>query len=659
MYRPWLERVRAEASGTRALESVHAIARFHRVQASPGYDDAAAWVGRQLETAGLEPEWAYVPADGRSRALGILMPRGWTCGHARAHLVAGTRREPLCDAAAEPLSVILRSAPVKGSFPIVRIDDGTEPRHYEGIDVRGRVVLTAGPVHRVHDLAVIERGAAGLLSFGRRLFPPVRSAADDADALPYTSVWWGPAMPRGWGFVVSPAAGERLAARLSAGETLALEADIESSEFDTTIPLLSASIPGETDREVLIVSHLCHPQPSANDNASGAAALLETARVLSRLRKTGAWKPGALGVRFLWMPELSGTCAWLALDRHRAGRVAAALNLDMVGEDQAKCGSTLLIEDPPCFSASFAEPLLQAIRHDAQDWIMSFSGAGHYSLARMARVPYSGGSDHAVLTDPMVGIPCPMLIQWPDRYYHSSHDTPDKCDPESLALAVRCAATYAATLSSLDSAGARGLLDLVGRDARRRVIDATDHPGAGRSLAAARLGGRTAIQSVSRVLDEPARVAAALALFDEFCRREAGGAAADPVAPGLRAEASPAARCPRRTLAGPLEFMTHLWPGQEDMSPESRRGFLALIDALPGGRSTLDLAWAACDGRRSLEEIAALVELETGFAVPVTAVGEGPDWEKVFGQLETVGLVSGDPGTVAGWSLDTPDGGRS
>jgi hypothetical protein len=31
----------------------------------------------------------------------------------------------------------------------------------------------------------------------------------------------------------------------------------------------------------------------------------------------------------------------------------------------------------------------------------------------------------------------------------------------------------------------------------------------------------------------------------------------------------------------------------------------------------------------------------------------------VFGQLETVGLVSGDPGTVAGWSLDTPDGGRS
>jgi hypothetical protein len=97
------------------------------------------------------------------------------------------------------------------------------------------------------------------------------------------------------------------------------------------------------------------------------------------------------------MPELSGTCAWLALDRHRAGRVAAALNLDMVGENQAKCGSTLLIEDPPCFSASFAEPLLQAIRHDAQDWIMSFSGAGHYSLARMARVPYSGGSDHAVL----------------------------------------------------------------------------------------------------------------------------------------------------------------------------------------------------------------------------------------------------------------------
>src|SRR5206468_4968856 len=101
----------------------------------------------------------------------------------------GSTRERLCDYDAEKLSLVLRSGPARGRFAIVAVDDGTSDADYDGIDVRGKVVLTRGAVQRVHDQAVLERGASGILSYGRRLLPPVRDAFDDPDALAYTSFW--------------------------------------------------------------------------------------------------------------------------------------------------------------------------------------------------------------------------------------------------------------------------------------------------------------------------------------------------------------------------------------------------------------------------------------------------------------------------------------
>src|SRR5207244_2021910 len=97
MFHRLLERLREEVSGERALESVRALTRFHRVQASPGYDRAADWLAGRLEAGGLEVERTTAPGDGRTRFLGQLMPQGWECVVGRATLVAGERRELLCD----------------------------------------------------------------------------------------------------------------------------------------------------------------------------------------------------------------------------------------------------------------------------------------------------------------------------------------------------------------------------------------------------------------------------------------------------------------------------------------------------------------------------------------------------------------------------------
>ena len=606
-----LESVRPMVSGDRAKEAVVALTSHHRVQGSPGYDDAARWLVEELGRSGITAETVRVRGDGNARMLGFPMPQGWRCESAVAVLHDDSGATPLASYACEPLSLILRSAPAAGRYPIVVLHDGTDPVHYAGLDVRGCVVLTSGAVQRVHQLAVVERGAAGLLSDGRRLVPPVRTDSHDRDSLAYTSFWWQGDEPRGWGFVVSPDVGARMRARLAAGESLMLEARIESERFATEIPLVTAVLPGTLPGEVVLTAHLCHPQPSANDNGSGVAAVLECARALHDFATSGRWPEPRRSVRFLWMPEFSGTYAWLAGDPERAQRTAAALNLDMVGEDQARCGSTLLLEHPPHFAASFAEELLLRIRHTAQDWVTNYSGPGHYSMARMGEVPYSGGSDHALWLDPAVGVPCPMLIQWPDRFYHSNLDTPDKVDPASLALAARSGATYAAFLASVGAEEIRWLLFMLARAARRRTLIALDRADAIDAVETERLRGLVSLASVERLVRGlPQNDSAVLALRQTLplAIDELEGFHETEVLPALKrlapmmvADALPPTRTPVRLLMVLPSPIRHLIEGWRESALESREEWLALEQEL--GSTALDVAWFACDGRRDLRAI--------------------------------------------------------
>jgi len=56
---------------------------------------------------------------------------------------------------------------------------------------------------------------------------------------------------------------------------------------------------------------------------------------------------------------------------------------------------------------------------------------------------FSGGSDHYIYSDPTVGVPMPAMIQFPDRFYHSTADTPDQVDPHMLRTSGTIAAAFA------------------------------------------------------------------------------------------------------------------------------------------------------------------------------------------------------------------------
>uniref|UniRef100_A0A832MKU0 DUF4910 domain-containing protein n=1 Tax=Eiseniibacteriota bacterium TaxID=2212470 RepID=A0A832MKU0_UNCEI len=636
---PLIAALRAEVSGERALGAVRALARHHRIQATAGYADAAAWLCGELAASDLAPEVEMVAGDGRTRHLGILAPCGWSCARASAVLVDGAARERIADWSAEPLSVIQRSAAASGRFPVVDVGAGSEPADYAGRDVRGAVVLASGAPHRVLDLAVRERGAAGILAHGRRLFPPVRTATHDPEALSYTSFWWNGTTPEGWGFVVSPGRAARIAARLAAGARLELEVDIDASLHALDMPLVSAVLAptGGGAPEALVLAHLCHPRPGANDNASGAAAALEAARALAALRARGAWAPRARAVRFLWVPEFTGSAAWFGRDPARAARTVAALNLDMVGEDQNACGSTFLLEHPPYGAASFGETLAARARRESQDWTTSYSGAGVVGPARMAEVPYGGGSDHAVLLDPAVGVPCAMLIQWPDRWYHTSLDTPDRCDPRSLAHAARTAAAWAGALAAADAADDAALARDVRLDAAARLAEAARAPAAERARRVAREAARAAaaVASLARLGVDPGVLE----------RERAALAAARLVLLGAEPEEAPAAaagagarRVPVRRVNGPLEMLRHLLPGWSEQPRAAREAWHVAERDAEGGALGYDLAWFACDGARDLEAIAGAVWLECGHRLPARGSADPRSLEAFFERTAALGL---------------------
>jgi aminopeptidase YwaD len=443
--------IQASYSGRAAKEDVAAISRFHRIQASPGYRAAAAYLYEELQRAGLVAQVESYPANYQTHFWEAGSFQEWDASSATLHLIepAGQARK-LADYRALKLSLIQRSAPFSGEAEVILLENGLKETDYEGIDVSGKIVLTDAPVDSVRQLAVNRFDAIGILFDGMREAPPVREAMDLPDARQYTSFWWSgrPEEKDCFGFVLSPRQGSWLRKLIHKREasgkpTIKVRAEVEARFYDGHIEVVTALIPGASEETVMLVSHLCHPQPSANDNASGAAANLEAARTLQNLVSSGELARPHRSIRFLWMPEMTGTYAYLSRHEDEIGNMVAGLNLDMVGEDQTKTGSVLLLERPPDASASFAPDLIERIREMLLNEVQTHTGLSGYSLVRQATTNFSGGSDHYIFSDPTVGVPMPMMIQWPDKFYHTSADTLDKVDPNSLTLAGTISAAYA------------------------------------------------------------------------------------------------------------------------------------------------------------------------------------------------------------------------
>jgi aminopeptidase YwaD len=656
--------IRKAYSGEVAKGDVGEIVRHHRIQASPGYRAAAEYVFEQLQRAGLDARLEFFPADSTTTFWTASSFQEWDAAGAILHLAEPSdQARKLADYREQKISLIQRSAPYDGTAEVVLLEDGLEESEYQGLQLTGKVVLTKGDVEPVRRLAVDQHGAIGILFYGMRTVRPVREPMDVPDVRQYTSFWWSgcPGEKQCFGFVLTPRQGKWLSElvrqRARSGQSaVQVRARVDSRSYDGALEVVSALIPGESDEEIVVVSHLCHPQPSANDNASGAAASLEAARTLQRLVEAGELPRPRRGIRFLWVPEMTGTFAYLSHHEEMIARMIAGVNLDMVGGDQCLNGSALLLERPPDSASSFVPDLLERLREELSNDGTSHTGLGVIPLFRYATTGFSGGSDHYIFSDPTVGVPMAMLIQWPDKFYHTSADTLEKIDPAMLARAGCLAAAFAFLAANAGESEVTWLAFEVAARFRERLarqiqvrltqmwdgaVPATmDDLERRASYELERH--RESLDSLSRLWDGAGQVvvelqAEAADYIAAYLRsiRKAVQACEDRLASAGGArnedewEQEAAGMVPRRRYRGPADLRGH-WV---KVAPAERAAWFSLMKSRPDGGWTLPVLadyWA--DGRRTVRDIVDLVEMESGIRDAELIV-------KRFELLHKLGLV--------------------
>lgn len=654
---PLLNTIGQAFSGDMTKRYVEIITRYHRIQASPDFRAAAEWVAQTLQQAGVQAQVERFPANYQTH-FGVLPSfQEWECRQATLDWLRDEGSERLGDFGVSPLSVIQRSCSVSGEFTVIDVGAG-RAEDYEGKDVQGKLVLSRAPATQTYRRAVEKRGAAGILFDNISATAPGRNVIDLPDARQYTSFWWPDAEQKGWGFVLTPRQGQSIRQALAAGKTVTMRAHIDAHFYDGEIEVVSATIPGQNHESLLGIAHLCHPQGFANDNASGSATLLELAIVLQKLIDKDVLAPPRRTIRFLWVPEMTGTYAWLAAHADEVPSTIAGINLDMVGEKQESTGAVLVLERPPAAMASFAPDLLESLRDTLLPEQPAFGETSRFPRICYTTSPFSGGSDHMITSDPAVGIPTPMLIQWPDRFYHTTADTLEHVDPKSLWRAGVLAGSYLYWLAQADAEEACWLgWEMIIRSEQRLnrwVQDETTRLLANSAPAECSAGWAhlvegleyrqeriwAAVQSLARL----GKVAAWLpgwgaeieSMADrarDRSRQQIRPTSHPPATPSTSDWAKSAAQwLPLRHYWGPIMDLVAGVPSVP-LDADDRVLWQQLYDEVPNWRVLRAHAEYWADGKRSLADIARLVELETGQAL-------GPQIQRYFRLLAKAGLMS-------------------
>ena len=486
--------IHAEIDGNAALQTVREIGRFHRVHGSPGYAAAAEYLKKKLLAAGLsDAAIERFPADGKTRYAHFVSYYGWNPVSARLEEVSP--RASVVESFPElPVALADYSQNADVTAELVDVGAGTDPKDYAGKDVKGKIALADGDLPDVHRLACEDRGAAGFLSD----FPNQTSAwsGDDRDL-----VRWGHLSPYQLGnrfaFMLSRREAQAYRARLAAGERIVLRARVEAKMVPATYDVVVATIPGTDPAagEVVLTAHFCHESAGANDNASGSAAIFEAARALSAaIHKQKLMGPRRT-IRFLWLPEIAGSQAYLVRHPEVVQRLVAGIHMDMVGGLLATTKGTLHLsraaESRPHVVSEIARAWLEEVVR-ASNRYAEHGGDPHAGFAwlpgsresLLADIrPLEMGSDHEVFEEASFGVPMVYFHDYPDVTIHTAKDQPENLDATKLGRVAYMGAGIAWTLAALPDGEAPRLLRYARAQGEARIALARGEEGRDGQLA--------------------------------------------------------------------------------------------------------------------------------------------------------------------------------
>ena len=525
------------------------------------------------------------PADGKTKYAHFLSHVGWTPVSATLEEVE-PRQRLIASFPDLPVALADYSQDANVTAALVDVGKGTSPADYEGKDVRGKIVLADGPLPTVHRLACEERGAAGFLSdFPNQATP---WSGDDRDL-----IRWGhlsPYQPKNrFAFMISKRQAAELRERLASGERVVLRARVDAKMVPATYDVVVATIPGTDPSagEVVVTAHLCHESAGANDNASGSAAILEVARALAAAIRRQTLAPPRRTIRFLWLPEITGSQAYLVRHPEVVARLVGGVHMDMVGGLLATTKGTFHVsrtaETLPHVANVVAEAWFDQVVAASQRYAEGMNPTGY---AEGTGDAYAGfvwppgsremllgdvrginmGSDHEVFQAGGFRVPMVYFHDYPDITIHTQKDQPENLDATKLGRVAYLGAGVVYTLAALPDAEVPRLLALARVDGEERILRAGLVTGPDAAVTR-----REAIRSAIGTLESVAKLwpSAAPAVAADVQR--------------LRAELPPARRARR--------------PPGSDPQPGHRRPhqrlLLRLLRRHPGGRLHEDGARAA------------------------------------------------------------------
>jgi hypothetical protein len=468
-----------EYSGERAQENIRSIVEYSRIQGSPMMAAVASDVVlAKLKAVGIESKVEQWTSDGKTMYGTYISPMGWDMrgGELWVESAGGDKNfQPLrlCRYADVPMCVVTMSKGGDWSGELVEVGKGSGAKDYEGKDVSGKVALASGYAADVVREAVLKHGAVGVV-----IYPPADDRPEHPDMVRYNALW-----PRAeelektrGGFMISLNQYANLKSLMAKGQ-VRVHGKIDATLAPGNLTHVHAYIRGtqHPEQEILITAHLDHPKWSANDNASGAASLIEMARTLNALIAAKKIPPPLRTIHFMWVSEYYGTLAYASTHKEtrRCGDwddprgvpewemsdanakrpcTVANINMDMVGEDTQKTNGRFYFTRTPDSVPSFLNALLEDVMQQTRDARL-FAGAGTHNYWQPEATPLALGSDHEIFLG--LGIPSTMFGHDPDWTHHTSEDTVDKTDASELLRVGVMASAATAFMASDEFESAR------------------------------------------------------------------------------------------------------------------------------------------------------------------------------------------------------------
>jgi aminopeptidase-like protein len=180
------------------------------------------------------------------------------------------------------------------------------------------------------------------------------------------------------------------------------EVCIDSTLAEGSLTYGEAYLPGETNEEVLVSCHVCHPS-LCNDNLSGIAVSVYLARHLAQIPKR------RYSYRFLYLPGTIGAITWLSRSAEKIERIRHGFVLALVGD-----GGTSTYKKSRRGNAEIDHAFEHVLRH---------SGAG-YTVEEFEPLGY----DERQFCSPGINLPVGCLMRSPHGQYPQYHTSADNLE---------------------------------------------------------------------------------------------------------------------------------------------------------------------------------------------------------------------------------------